>query len=213
MGHEVFSPTLTGVGERCHLLTRNIDLTTHISDIVNVLRFEDLSEVILVGHSYGGMVVTGAADLARDRIARLVYLDAFVPKHGQSVMDLQPPERVVYYHKVAAEKGDGWKVPPQPASFWKLTDLKDLELTDRLSVDHPLATLEQKLELSDGMGYPGPRAFIWASGFNPSPFVKFAEAYRHDPSWMYREIDSGHMMMISHPEQTTALLADISQSH
>jgi hypothetical protein len=156
------------------------------------------------------MVVTGAADIERARISRLVYLDAFVPKDGQSVMDLQPPERVTYYHKVATESGDGWKVPPPPAAFWKLKDAQDLDLTDRLSASHPLSTLEQKVSLSDGSGYRGPRAFIWASGFQPSPFVKFAKEYKDDTSWTYREIDSGHMMMISHPEKTAAVLAEVA---
>jgi pimeloyl-ACP methyl ester carboxylesterase len=209
-GHEVFTPTLTGLGERRHLLTRDVDLETHVTDVVNLLRFEDLRGVVLVGHSYGGMVVTGAADRERDRIATLVYLDAFVPKHDQSVMDLQPPERVAFYRKVADEKGDGWRIPPQPATFWKLADPADIEETDRKTVDHPYASLLQKLQLTDGKGFQGRRAYVWASGFVPSPFVQFATALRGDPAWTYREIASGHSMMMSHPDELTALLVEFA---
>lgn len=208
-GHEVFAVTLTGLGERSHLLTREVNLETHIQDVRNVLRFEQLDDVVLVGHSYGGMVVTGVADRDRARVSMLVYLDAFVPKHGQSVMDLQPPHRIEHYRKTAI---DGWRVPPQPATFWKLTDPADIALTDALSVDHPLASLEQKLMLSDGKGYEGPRAFVWASHFTPSPFVQFADTFRNDPAWIYREIPSGHSMMMSHPAETAALLEEFAKA-
>jgi pimeloyl-ACP methyl ester carboxylesterase len=206
-GHEVFPVTLTGLGERSHLLTRDVNLETHIQDVCNVMRFEQLEGIVLVGHSYGGMVVTGVADRERDRISMLVYLDAFVPRHGQSVMDLQPPHRVEHYRKTAK---DGWRIPPQPAAFWKLTDPADIALTDELSVDHPLASLEQKLMLTDGKGYDGLRAFLWASQFVPSPFVQFADAIRNDPSWIYREIPSGHSMMMSHPAETADFLNEMA---
>ena len=91
-GHEIWTPSYTGLGERAHLANPAIDLDTHIKDVVGVLEMEDLNDVVLVGHSYGGMVATGVADRARARIAQLVYLDAFVPRDGQSVLDLQPPE-------------------------------------------------------------------------------------------------------------------------
>ena len=91
-GHEVFTPTLTGLGERSHLMNPSINLDTHIADIVNVIKHEELSDVVLVGHSYGGMVVTGVADALADKIRSLVYLDAFVPESGQALVDLAPPE-------------------------------------------------------------------------------------------------------------------------
>lgn len=208
-GHLVFTPTLTGVGERSHLLTRDVDLNTHIDDISQVLEFEDLSDVILVGHSYGGMVVTGAADRQRERTRTLVYLDAFLPTNGQSIMDLQPPDRIGHYRQVAAEKGDGWRIPPPPATFWKLIDPDQITWFDAHSVDHPLASLEQKIELINDDQPPVRRAYIWASGFTPSPFEKFAAIARDDPAWMYREIDAGHMMMVSHPVELSDLLEEM----
>ena len=105
-GHEVFTPTLTGLGERSHLMNPGINLDTHIADIVNVFKHEELSDVVLVGHSYGGMVVTGVADALADKIRSLVYLDAFVPESGQALVDLAPPEP-----------------KPQPASDYTLAPL------------------------------------------------------------------------------------------
>ena len=117
-GHRVFAPTLTGLADRSHLLTRETGLETHILDIVNLLEWEGLDDAVLCGHSYGGMVVTGAADRAAGRLRALVYLDAFVPADGQSLSDMAPPERVDGMLRDAAERGDGWKVPPLPASAW-----------------------------------------------------------------------------------------------
>jgi pimeloyl-ACP methyl ester carboxylesterase len=90
-GHIVFTPTLTGAAERSHLLSGNITLSTHVTDILNVFRYEDLSDVVLLGHSYGGMVITAVADKIAEKIAALVYLDAFVPENGQSLFDLNIP--------------------------------------------------------------------------------------------------------------------------
>jgi pimeloyl-ACP methyl ester carboxylesterase len=206
-GHLVFAPTLTGLGERAHLLTPEVNLETHISDIANVMECEELEDVVLVGHSYGGMVVTGAADRQYARIGTLIYLDAFLPEDGQSVMDLQPSERIEYYTTLAKEKGDGWRIPSPPAAFWKLTEPNDIAQFDRLRVDQPLATLTQPVHLN----HPGPenRAYVWASGFTPSPFEKIAKTCQEDESWLYREISSGHQMMMSHPKEVSDILLDL----
>jgi pimeloyl-ACP methyl ester carboxylesterase len=113
-GHEFFSPTYTGLGERAHLARPDIDLATHIQDVLAVLEFEDLSDVTLLGHSYGGMVATGAADKAADRIARVVYIDAFAPKDGQSLFGLVGPKAEANMRAGAAKDGDGWKLPINP---------------------------------------------------------------------------------------------------
>src|SRR5271167_4669587 len=112
-GHNFFAPTYTGLGERAHLASPSNDLETHIQDLLGVLKFEDLRDVQLIGHSYGGMVATGVADRARDRVARLIYLDAFVPTNGQALIDLVPPaERQRLLGSI--EAGDGWRVTPNP---------------------------------------------------------------------------------------------------
>src|SRR5438445_13579590 len=110
-GHLVFAPTLTGLGDRSHLSSPEVDLATHVQDVANVLFYEDLTDAILAGHSYGGMVVTGVAGRMPERLRRLVYLDAFVPEDGQSLFDLVGAERAASMRARAAANGDGWRVP------------------------------------------------------------------------------------------------------
>ena len=111
-GHEVFTPTLTGVGERSHLLAPQVDLDTHINDVVNCVKWEELSDVVLCGHSYGGCVIRGAADRIADRIGALVYLDAFVPETGRSLHDTLPQKTRDGQVDLAKAAGEGWKLPP-----------------------------------------------------------------------------------------------------
>src|SRR3954462_3849553 len=108
-GHRLVTPTYTGLGERVHLANPSIDLETHVEDMLNVIKYEDLNDIVLIGHSYGGMVATGVADRARDRVTQLIYLDAFVPEDGQSLFDLNGSRDQMM--KAAAE-GDGWRAPP-----------------------------------------------------------------------------------------------------
>lgn len=110
-GHDFITPTLTGLGERAHLAHRDVDLELHIADILAVLEFENLTDVILIGHSYGGMVATGVADRARERVSALIYVDAHVPRDGDSISSLTP-ERFEEMKKLADEKGEGWKMTP-----------------------------------------------------------------------------------------------------
>src|SRR6266849_9348865 len=111
-GHRLITPTYTGLGEREHLASPSNDLETHIQDMLAVIKYEDLSDIVLVGHSYGGMVATGVADRARDQVSQLIYLDAFVPRDGQSLLDLNEPAR--QRMQELAKSGDGWRVPPNP---------------------------------------------------------------------------------------------------
>src|SRR5205085_6029248 len=113
-GHEFWTPTYTGLGERAHLARPEVDLDMHIQDVVAVLESEELNDVYLIGHSYGGMVATGVADRARARIKHLIYLDAFAPQDGQSAFDLQPPEQVAQRRAAARKDGDGWRLATGP---------------------------------------------------------------------------------------------------
>jgi Alpha/beta hydrolase family len=133
------NPTLTGVGERSHLLSPQVNLDTHIADIVNLIQWEELSQVVLCGHSYGGCVVTGVADRVPDRIAELVYLDAFVPENGQSLHDTLPPEVRDAQVQGAQQIGDGWRVPPIPAEVFNVNS-RDLDWVNRQCTMQPLAT-------------------------------------------------------------------------
>ena len=209
-GDTVLTPTLTGLGERSHLANPDINLDTHINDVSNVLQWENLHDVILVGHSYGGAVVTGAADRQAHRIKQLVYLDAFVLQDKQSVMSLQPPDRVEHYQNRVNERGDGWLLPPNPPENYGVTDPDDQKWMNDYCTPHPFKTFQQTISLTHRHSVPYPRTYIWASEFKYSPFVKFAEKYRDDPDWGYREIPACHMVMLSHANELTTMLIELA---
>ena len=204
-GHEVYTPTLTGLGERAHLMGRTIDLSTHIQDVVSVIRCEELSDVVQCGHSYGGMVIAGVAEQIAAKIRSLVYLDAFVPENGRSVFDYLPAEQSGQMRTDAAQNGEGYKVTPIPAAVFAVND-KDAAWVDAMCVKHPLATFEQKLALS-GRQVPK-RVYIIAAGWEPSPFQQFGARYKNDRDWQFVNIACGHDVMVDQPrELADALIA------
>ena len=137
-GHEVYTPTLTGLGERAHLMNRGIDLDTHVQDIVGVIRCEELSDVVLCGHSYGGMVITGVAEQIAAKIRSLVYLDAFVPENGKSLLDYASAERSRQMRDDATQNGEGYKITPPPAAAFAV-NAEDAAWVDAMCVKQPLA--------------------------------------------------------------------------
>src|SRR5215475_12553183 len=165
-GHEVYTPTLTGLGEHAHLMNREIDLDTHVKDIVGVIRYEELSDVVLCGHSYGGMVITGVAEQLAAKMRSLVYLDAFVPENGKSVFDYLPSEQSEQMRDDAARNGEGYKIMPISAAAFSV-NAQDAAWVDAMCVKQPLATLEQKLKVS-GRQVPN-RVYPLAAGWEPSP--------------------------------------------
>ena len=140
-GHEVHTPSLTGIGERAHLATPETDLSAHINDVLNTLKYEKLDKLVLVGHSYGGMVVTGVADREPQRISALVYLDAFVPQHGQAMVALTRPQV-----REAIEKGSG-PVQPLPPGAQGMTDPQEIAWIDGRRDPQPRKTLTQPISL------------------------------------------------------------------
>jgi pimeloyl-ACP methyl ester carboxylesterase len=204
-GHDLWTPSYTGMGERAHLANPAIDLDAHIQDVIAVLEIEDLRDIILLGHSYGGAVATGIADRARERIAKLVYLDAFVPQNGESVFDIQPAERANRMRELAREQGDGWRIPssPMPAD----TPQEDVAWAAHRRLPQPLKTFEQKLRISDRT--PPPRSYIYCKKFGPGDvFRPFAERAQRE-GWGYFEIDSSHNPHITAPQALMAILQDI----
>ena len=137
-GHRLVTPSYTGLGERAHLAHPVIDLDAHIEDMLNVIKYEDLRDIVLVGHSYGGMVATGVADRARDKVGQLIYIDAFVPEDGQSLLDLNEPARSRMQE--LAKTGDGWRVPPNPTPAD--TPAGDLEWLSARRVHMPIKCFE-----------------------------------------------------------------------
>jgi pimeloyl-ACP methyl ester carboxylesterase len=208
-GHRLVTPTYTGLGERAHLAHPDVDLEAHILDLLGVLRCEDLQGVILVGHSYGGMVATGIADRARERIAELVYLDAFAPKDGESALDLQPAERRDEMRERARAHGDGWRVSPNPMP--PDTSEADRAWAEPRRIPHPIKTFEQRLRLQNGE--PAlPRHYIYCTRSGPGDvFRRFYDRARRE-SWQTYEIDASHNPHITAPETLARLLDGIALS-
>lgn len=203
-GHDVFTPTLTGTGERSHLASPDVGLETHITDVLNVLEWEELSDVVLCGHSYGGMVISGVADRAPERIRSLVYVDAFVPRDGEATVDLMSPQAARLAREGARVAGEGWRVPPFPAARFKI-DPENQAWIDRLCTPQPLRTLQEKVRLGGAIDRISRRTFILATQYQPSAFHEVAERLRQDPAWRVTAIDCGHDIMVDKPRE----LADV----
>ena len=206
-GHELFTPTHTGLGERGHLAAPSIDLESHIADILGVLEFEDLANVMLIGHSYGGMVATGVADRARARIAKLIYLDAHAPGDGESLFDLNPGRRSAMI-EAARQRGDGWKMPANPMP--PDTPEADQAWAMPRRMPQPLKTFEQKLRLHHGE-LTLPRHYIYCKRCPPDDrFRQFYDRARRE-GWGHDEIDASHNPHITAPEALAALLDVIAR--
>jgi len=204
-GHRLVTPTYTGLGERAHLANPSIDLDTHIADVLNVIHYEDIRDVVLLGHSYGGMVATGVADRARDRITQLIYLDAFVPDDGQSLFDLNEPGRAPM--RELAKAGDGWRV--RPSQTPPDTPPEDIEWLNARRVDMPIKCFETPLRLQNG-ALALPRSYIYATRITPADtFAPFAGRAKREPGWRYFDIDASHAPAVSAPEKLMAVLQQI----
>ena len=204
-GHRLLTPTYTGLGERAHLAQPGIDLEAHIADLLQVIKYEDLRGVVLIGHSYGGMVATGVADRARDRVRRLIYVDAFVPDDGQSLLDLNEVARPRMQE--LARSGDGWRVPPNPTP--PDTSAEDVAWLSERRVHMPIKCFEQKLKLSAPLTLP--RSYIYATRIAPADtFGPFAKMAKNDPAWRYFEIDASHSPNVTAPEALMGMLEKIA---
>ncbi len=203
-GHRVHTPTLTGLGERAHLLSPTVGLSTHIQDVLGVIRWERLDDVVLCGHSYGGMVVTGVADAEPARIGSLVYADAFVPESGQSLLDLLGPDRSAAMVANAVEHGDGWRVRPPSASGYDIADAADRAWVEGLLTPHPLRSCTEPLELIRPA--PKRRVFICATGYHRSDFREFAARVRPTPQWVVHDVACGHDLMVDAPDRVAEIL-------
>lgn len=205
-GHAVFTPTLTGLADRSHLLGPGVTLQTHIRDVANLLLWEELKDVVLVGHSYGGMVITGAADRVADRIRTLVYVDAFTPAHGQAAFDLRAPEaNAIVLEK--AKAGGGWRVSPTKAEAF-MVNPADRAWVDGKCTDLPLGCFTEKLYLSGAVDGIADRVYVRAGGYPNVPFDRALEAARADPRFRCHVVDCGHDIMVDAPEELTSILLE-----
>jgi pimeloyl-ACP methyl ester carboxylesterase len=203
-GHEVYTPTLTGLGERAHLMSRAIDLNTHVQDVLGVIRCEELSDIVLCGHSYGGMVITGVAEHIAAKIRSLVYLDAFVPENGKCLFDYSLAEHSRRMRDDAAQNGEGYKITPIPAAAFAV-NAQDAAWVDAMCVKQPLATFEHKLEVTSPQ-IPK-RVYMIAAGWTrPSPFQQFGARFKDDPGWQFVSFACGHDVMVDLPQELAAAL-------
>ncbi|MBN1240295.1 MAG: alpha/beta hydrolase [Gammaproteobacteria bacterium] len=209
-GHDVHTPTLTGVGERSHLASPQVNLETQILDVVNLLRWEELSDVVLCGHSYAGCVVTGVADRMPERIRALVYLDSFVPANGERLIDHLPAEQIEHMREGAKARGQGFNVPPIPAAAFQ-GNVADRDWVDRQCTFHPLACFEQPIELTGGIDSVRNVTYVRATGYGgASPFDPFY-ATAQAKGWQTLTIDCGHDVMLDRPEELTETLLQVAQ--
>ena len=207
-GHDVFTPTLTGVGERSHQLAPQVNLDTHIDDVVNVIRWEELTGVTLCGHSYGGAVITGVLDRVSDRIGAAVYLDAFLLESGQSLHDTLPSAQRDLQLDLANRIGDGWKTPPIPAEVFNV-NIADRPWVDAQCTMQSLATFRQAILLS-GQAAPKHTTYILATGWNDLPFHQFYERAKAR-GWNTITMPCGHDVMLDQPEELTTILLEVAE--
>jgi pimeloyl-ACP methyl ester carboxylesterase len=219
-GHTVFTPTLTGLGERSHLARPDIGLGVHVTDVVNVLTHEELRDIVIVGDSSSGAVVTGVADRVPERIALVVYLDAFVPEDGESVFDLIAPERREVLEALVTTEGDGWLLPrfaPPPwetivRDIWGVTDAADVRwLVERLRPT-PVGHFAEPVRRTNPAAAILPRAFIRCRQFPNPRLDRHADMAQHTAHWRYRELDAPHHAAFTAPDMVAELLLELMPS-
>jgi pimeloyl-ACP methyl ester carboxylesterase len=204
-GHDVYTPTLTGLGERAHLLARSNDLSLHIKDVLNVIKCEELEEVVLVGHSYAGMIITALADRLPSVVGSLIYVDAYIPQDGQSMLDLRPAQANEVLMERVRKLGDGWRMPPLTAEELGIELAEDRAWVNRRATPMALACYTEKIALSGSAGAHLPRIYIRTSYANAS-FERWYEEAERDENWKAYRLDGGHNPMIDRPESLVALL-------
>ena len=216
-GHDAYPVTLTGLGERVHLASPQVDLETHITDVVNLIQFEDLHGVVLLGHSYAGVVITGVADRVPERISRLVYLDTGAIPNGTALIETFPPEVRSYVERQVDELGDGWRFPMPPqeelATFGSLEglDVARLELLRSRAVDQPFGTFTQPLRLKNPAREALPKVGILCS-FSLEEVLAIIDSgnpvFREmaSPTWRFVELPTGHYPMFSRPDDLAEVL-------
>jgi pimeloyl-ACP methyl ester carboxylesterase len=205
-GHKVFAPTMTGLGERSHLIGVKIDLATHVTDIVNVIKWESLNDIVLVGHSYGGAVISGVAEQMRDAIGSIVFLDAFVPENGDSIAT-KAPQPVRDAIAALMQKGDT-AMKPITAAFFQVNE-KDRAWVDSMCTPHPIATLTDKSTITGARDRIAKKAFIRAKGYSSGPFDAAHEKAKA-AGWRVYELPCGHDAMVDMPDRLTEILLEVA---
>ncbi len=203
-GHRVLAPSLTGHGDRKHLLSPAVGLNTHVEDVVNLIEYEDLRDIVLVGHSYGGMVISGAADRVSARVSLLVYLDAHVPKDGDSMCSLIGRDVEARLKARVDTEGFGWILPPSPASTFGTFVEEEAEWIDSMATPMSWRCYAEPVSISGALNAIERKAYIRCSLHKRSYFDAAADRHRGALGWRVRDLPAAHNVMITHP----GLLAD-----
>lgn len=207
-GHRVFNPTLTGLGERSHLMRGDITLQTHIDDVVNVFRWEDLSDAVLVGHSYAGWVISGAVEALEDRVSAIAYLDAFLPDHGQRGVDFLNEQQTAAFRE-AQERGDVSRPGPN-AKALRIQSAEDADWVDSKITPQPIGVSLQALELTGARERIAKKLYVRTPLFPQPNFDAALERCQKDPSWQAVVLEGcGHDPMVDAPDAVCDLLLDL----
>jgi len=210
-GHEVFAPTLTGMGERSHLLRPEVGLATYIDDIRQVIEFEDLNgHVVLVGHSYSGMVIDGVAEAIPQRITRLIYLDAVVLEGGQSFFDACRPEIMEAGRALTRTYGEGWKMPPLPPEMFGISDEADRGWVGAKLTPQTWRSFEDRSSVQSAAGRRIPRAYIACTSPRYNPWSIDPAIRARERGFAYRELATGHDAMITAPSEVATTLIELA---
>jgi pimeloyl-ACP methyl ester carboxylesterase len=202
--HRVNTPTLTGLGERSHLVRKDIDLSTHVLDVIQVFEYEDLDDVILVGHSYGGMVIGGVAEKIPNRIKGLVYLDGYIPKDGKTAFDLVPGLEDVYKTRSFSKQGKEWLVQPYDPIVWGVTNTEDIAWMKRHLSPMPWHTHDQPIRINNPEARIIPKSYISCTEYKDFHFM--AQRAKLQLGWDYHELKTGHDAMIIAPNEFVQVL-------
>ncbi len=209
-GHRVFCPTQTGLGERKHLLSKDITLDTFTTDIANVIETEELNDIVLVGHSFGGNAISGVADVMPERIRHLVYLDSLVVEGGKAPFDSLAAEVVAARRKAAEESSGGVSLPNPPPSVFGVRDAADAEWVRRRLTPHPLSTYTSKLNIRGPVGNNLPRTYVHCTNPSYAALQASRDWVKAQAGWRWAEIATGHDAMVTAPDELARLLIDIS---
>ncbi len=205
-GHRVLAPTLIGLGALAHLARPETGLAVHADQVAALLRDEDVHDAVLVGHSYGGMILTASTEQEPDRIASLVYLDALIPAHGQSAFDLMPGVEDGFQAGADAV-GDGWLVPPMDAAEFGIADPVDAAWVNERLTPMPIRTHREKVAAPRDLARSKKRAFIFCER---SFFGGFAEHAAADGFDVVTSVDAGHDVQLTHPAELRGILTRLT---
>src|SRR5579859_4500318 len=214
-GHRVFAPSLTGLGDKAHLLSAKVGLDTHVDDVVGLISEEELTDVVLVGHSYAGLVISAAANQVPDRIAHLVYLDAMVPEDGESALDVQPVTR--HLIELAEQSDTSWRIPPMPEQpaplgLFGVTDPADVAWLRTMLSDQPVRCLQQPARLDNPALNAVPRTHIHCVGAKPAGVIRrpVPSIQPNGTPAQVWELPTGHDCMITMPVELSELLLKLA---